>query len=266
MPSDPGRPDRVDWFADEGFWTDYAPLLFDGAHWAEAAVVVEAIQELTGVTAGSAVLDMCCGTGRHALEFAARGFRVTGVDITEPYLRAARESAEAMDLSAEFIQGDARSWCRAGSFDLAVNLFTSFGYFPTKAEDELMLARMADSLVPGGVLVVEVIGKETAARDFIDGEWFERDGRLVLTEFKVVGAWEGLRNRWIVVDGTRRVDHSWVQRLYSGTELRDSMLRSGFASVELFGTYAGAPYDDKAERLVAVGRKTGTQPSDSIRS
>lgn len=259
VPSDPGGgPDREagsDWFADDGFWTDYAPLLFDGAHWAEAPAVVDAIQRLSGVAPGAAVLDMCCGTGRHALEFAARGFRVTGVDITGPYVQAARDSADAMGLSVEFIQADARAWCRPGAFGLAVNLFTSFGYFPTRAEDEQMLARITDSLAPGGVLVVEIVGKETAARDFIEGEWFERDGRLVLTEFQVVGAWEGLRNRWLVVDGARRIDRSWVQRLYSGTELRDSMLRSGLASVELFGSYAGTPYDNKAERLVAVGRK-----------
>ena len=225
MPSeaDSGGPDReagANSFADDGFWTDYAPLLFDGAHWRGAAVV-DAIQNLSGVAPGAAVLDMCCGTGRHALEFAARGFRVTGVDITAPYVQAARDSADAMGLSVEFIQADARAWCRPGAFGLAVNLFTSFGYFPTKAEDELMLARIADSLAPGGALVVEVVGKETAARDFIDGEWFERDGRLVLTEFQVVGAWEGLRNRWVVVDGERRIDHSSVQRLYSGTGFRN---------------------------------------------
>lgn len=259
MPSDrdPGGPDRADksgWFSNEGFWTDYAPLLFDGDHWAEAPAVVDALLRLTAVPQGSSVLDMCCGTGRHALEFASRGFRVTGVDITAPYLQAARDSAEAMGLSVEFIEADARCWSRPASFSLAVNLFTSFGYFETKAEDEQMLARIAESLVPGGTLVVEVVGKETAARDFIDGEWFERDGRLILTEFQVVGAWEGLRNRWVVVDGARRIDHSWVQRLYSATELRDSMLRSGFASVALFGSYAGSAYDDKAERLVAVGR------------
>lgn len=259
MPSehDPGGPDgadKADWFSDEGFWTDYAPLLFDGNHWAEAPAVVDALLVLTGVAPGSPVLDMCCGTGRHALEFASRGFRVTGVDITGPYLEAARDSAEAMDLPVEFIEADARFWSRSAAFSLAVNLFTSFGYIATKAEDEQMLARIAESLAPGGILVMEVAGKETSARDFIDGECFERDGRLVLTEFQVVGAWEYLRNRWIVVDGSRRVDHSWVQRLYSATELRESMLRSGFSSVELFGSYAGAPYDDKAERLVALGR------------
>ncbi|PKL23975.1 MAG: hypothetical protein CVV47_11960 [Spirochaetae bacterium HGW-Spirochaetae-3] len=250
------------WFSDDGFWTDYAPLLFGGDRWGEAPAVVDAILALTGAPAGTPVLDMCCGPGRHALEFAGRGHSVVGVDITEPYLAAARDSAEAMGLSAEFIRADAREWSRPGAFGLAVNLFTSFGYFDSRVEDEAMLERIAESLAPGGALVMDLVGKETAARDFIEGEWFERGGKLVLTEFEVVGAWEGLRNRWVVVDGDRRVDRSWVQRLYSATELRDSLTRSGFSSVDLYGSWDGAPYDQKAERLVAVARR-GT---DGIKS
>jgi len=254
--SEPVRFDEPGWFGDDGFWTDYAPLLFGGERWAEAPAVVDAVLALSGAEPGSPVLDMCCGPGRHALEFASRGHPVVGVDITEPYLEAARDSAEAMGLTAEFVRGDARSWCRPGAFSLAVNLYTSFGYFDSKAEDEAMLARLAASLAPGGALVMEMVGKETAARDFNDGEWFERDGRLVLTEFTVVGAWEGLRNRWVFVDADgRRVDRSWVQRLYSATELRDSLLRSGFSSAEAYGSWAGAPYDQSAERLIAVARK-----------
>jgi SAM-dependent methyltransferase len=251
--SQPGESD-AGWFADDGFWTDYAPLLFGGERWAEAPAVVDAVLALSGTPAHAPVLDLCCGPGRHALEFASRGHPVVGVDITEPYLAAARDSATSMNLAAEFIHADARTWSRPGAFALAVNLFTSFGYFETRAEDQAMLARLSESLVPGGALVMDLVGKETAARDFIEGEWFERDGKLVLTEFQVVGAWEGLRNRWVIVDGKRRVDRSWVQRLYAGTELRDALLGAGFASVDLYGSWAGAPYDQKAERLVAVAR------------
>jgi SAM-dependent methyltransferase len=252
VPSSP-VPERP-WFADAAFWTDYAPLLFGSERWAEVPAVVDSILALSGAQPGSAVLDMCCGPGRHALEFASRGHRVVGVDITGPYIEAARDSARAMGLSAEFIQADARSWSRPAAFNLALNLFTSFGYFGTKAEDSLLLENVRESLAPGGVFVMDLVGKETAARDFTEGEWFERDGRLILTEFTVVGAWEGLCNRWVMVDGDRRVDRSWVQRLYAATELRDSLTAAGFASVDTFGTWAGAPYGASAERLIAVAR------------
>ncbi|MFH2114731.1 MAG: hypothetical protein ABIJ86_09525, partial [Spirochaetota bacterium] len=136
------------------------------------------------------------------------------------------------------------------------NLFTSFGYFATPEEDQLMLSRLYNSLSSGGTLVMELAGKETAARNYMEGEWFERDGKTVLTEFTVEGAWEGLRNRWIILDGDKRVDRSWVQRLYAGTELRTLLLNTGFAKVELYGSFDGEPYDHKARSLVAMATKS----------
>lgn len=203
---------------------------------------------------GAAILDLCCGPGRHALELASRGYRVTGVDITEPFLGAARDSAAAMGVELELIRADARSWTRPGAFDLALNLFTSFGYFDTRKEDEAILGAALRSLAPGGAIVLELNGKEIAARDFVAGESFEREGLAVTTEFSVVGPWEGLRARWIVDDGRRKVDRSWVQRLYSGTELRDSLLSAGFAEVSLYGSWLAAPYDHAADTLIAVAR------------
>ncbi|GAB1456117.1 MAG: class I SAM-dependent methyltransferase [Spirochaetia bacterium] len=242
------------WFDDDGFWQDYAPILFGQERWAEAPAVVDSVLTLAGTAEGASVLDVCCGPGRHAIAFASRAHPVVGIDITVSYIEAARETARSMGLSAEFIHADARTWSRPGAFGLAVNLFTSFGYFDTKAEDEAMLARIRDNLAPGGSLVIELVGKELAVRDFIQGERFERDGRLIMTEFQVIGPWESLRNRWIIVDGDRRIDRFWVQRLYSATELRDSLLRSGFGSVSLYGSYEGAAYDHNAKRLIAVAR------------
>jgi SAM-dependent methyltransferase len=243
------------WFADDGFWAAYAPLMFDSARWAEVPAVIDGILALSGVRKGCAVLDSCCGPGRHALEFARRGYKVTGVDITGPYLEAARDSAAAEGLAAEFVQADARVFERPEAFGLAVNLFTSFGYFATPEEDQHMLSRLYTSLAPGGSLVMELAGKETAARNYIEGEWFERDGKTILTEFTVEGPWEGLRNRWIILDGDKRMDRSWVQRLYAGTELRALLLNTGFATVELYGTFDGEPYGPKARSLVAVATK-----------
>jgi SAM-dependent methyltransferase len=241
----------TDWFADDAFWARHAALLFDGPRWAEVPATVEGILALTGIPPGGRVLDMCCGPGRHAIEFARRGYRVTGVDITEPYLKAARDSAAAERLDAEFIKADARVFERPGQFDLAVNLFTSFGYFDTEEEDVRMATRLFTSLVPGGSLVMEMVGKETAARDFTEGEWFERDGRTILTGFSVVGHWEGLRSRWIIIDGQQRTDRSWVQRLYAATELRKLLRGVGFTQVDLYGSFSADPYGPGAVGLIA---------------
>lgn len=244
-----------EWFEDESFWNIFAPLMFDDKRWAETPAVVDAVERLAAARAGDAVLDACCGPGRHALEFARRGYRVTGVDITRSYLDAARESAQAERTAIEFIHADLRDFRRPAAFDLAVNLYNSFGYSSDPASDALILRNILESLRPGGRLVMELVGKETAVRDFMEGEWFERDGWTVLTEYAVVGAWEGLKNRWILLKGSERVDRSFVQRLYSGTELRALLESVGFSGVRILGSLEGDPYDQAAKSLVAVASR-----------
>jgi len=242
------------WFEDEDFWKAYGPLMFDGKRWAEVPAVVDALERLAGLEPGDAILDACCGPGRHSVEFAKRGYRVTGVDLTRDFLDAARESAEAEGVDLELVRADIRGFSRPGAFDLAVNLFTSFGYFEDPADDLAALRRFRESLAPGGSLVVETLGKETAARDFIEGEWFERDGWTVCTEFTVVGAWEALKNRWVLIRGAERVDRSFDLRLYSGLEMKRLLLEAGFSRVEIYGSVEGAPYDEKASSLVALAK------------
>lgn len=255
MSEDGERP----WYEDESFWTAFAPLMFDEKRWAEVPAVVDAIERLAAPPPGCAVFDACCGPGRHSLELASRGYRVTGLDLTAPYIEAARESAAAFGVEVEFLCGDLRAFERPAAFDLAINLFTSFGYFEDPADDLMVLRRLRAALKPSGALVLETIGKETAARDFIEGEWFERGGMTVLTEFSVVGSWEGLRNRWVILrpcagGGIERIDRCFVLRLYSAAELRAALLASGFASVSIHGSLEGAPYDQAASSLVAVAR------------
>jgi SAM-dependent methyltransferase len=245
---------KKSWFEDEAFWSDFAPVMFDGPRWAEVPDVVDGILRLCPLPAGAAVLDACCGVGRHCLEFAARGFSVTGTDITSAYLEAARDTAAAARLSCDFILADMRDFRRPASFDLCLNLFTSFGYFDEPAEDRRMLENMIASLKPGGALVLDTLGKEVAVRDFKEGEWFEKAGATILTEYHVEGAWEGLANRWIVIKGGIRREYRFVQRLYSAVELRLLLESVGFSEVAVYGDSSGAPYGPDADSLFVVAR------------
>ncbi len=92
---------------------------------------------------------------------------------------------------------------------------------------------------------------------FTEGEWFDRAGKTVLTEFGVVGAWEGLRSKWILIDkeSGKRIEHEFVQRLYSAANLRDELLKIGFRAVEVYGGFNKIPYDQKAKTMVLVAKK-----------
>jgi len=257
-----------EWFNDSNFWENFAPIIFDDKHWSEVPEVADSVTRLAGLrlydfaseSGGPRALDLCCGMGRVTAELARRGFAMTGVDITEPFLETAREDALYEGLDIEYIKADARSFVRPAFFDTAVNLYISFGYFE-KPEDDLQMARNAyESIKPGGSFIVETLGKEIAVRDFTPGEWFERAGYTVLTEYEAVDSWAALKNRWILIPNAERpnsarIEKTFTQRLYAATELRGLLFEAGFAGVELYGGWDERPYDQDAEILIAVARK-----------
>ncbi len=260
---------KRDWFENESFWAQYAPVLFDAQRWAEAPTVAEGVLRIIGAPShedpahdeaieheGPAILDAGCGPGRIAVELASRGARVTGVDLIRPFLMAAQESAQDEGVELDLVQADLRAFSRPEAFDAAVSLYTSFGYCDTIEEDMQILRNISASIKAGGWFILEMTGREIAVRDFTEGEWFERGGFTVLTEFAVVGAWEGLRSRWMLIDENgRKVDHSFVQRLYSAVELKRLMMATGFSSVEIYGDFDFSPYNEKARTMVLVARK-----------
>jgi len=262
---------KRDWFENESFWAQYAPVLFDAQRWAEAPTVAEGILRIIGANLpanpphgtavqsaqnGPSILDAGCGPGRIAVELATRGAHVTGVDLIRPFLNAAQESAQDEGVELDLEQADLRTFVRPEAFDVAVSLYTSFGYCDTIEEDMLILKNIAASLKTSGWFILEMTGREIAVRDFTEGEWFERGGFTVLTEFSVVGAWEGLRSRWMLIDENgRKIDHVYVQRLYSAIELKRLMIACGFASVEIYGDFDFSPYNEKARTMVLVARK-----------
>ncbi|MCL2881028.1 MAG: class I SAM-dependent methyltransferase [Treponema sp.] len=257
---------QAEWFKDSDFWKEYAPIMFDDAHWAEVQTVADGVIRLArfnlydmpcapSLSSGPRILDMCCGIGRISSELARRDCMVTGVDITQNFLETAREEAALDKLKIEYVHSDARKFRRPDYFDLALNLYISFGYFENEDDDLLVLRNICDSLKNGRAFIIETLGKEIAVRDFTESEWFERAGWTVLTEYEVFDSWTRLKNRWILVKDGRRIEKVFTQRLYAASELRDLMYEAGFAEVEIYGDWDESPYDQNAAKLIAVGRK-----------
>ena len=225
---------ETEWFENEDFWLNYGPIMFDGQQWAQAAGIAKSVMNLARLSEGNSVLDVCCGPGRISVELALLGLNVTGVDITQPFLDAASETAQDEGVQIEFINKDMRVFSSRKKFDAAVNIYNSFGYCDRISDDIKILKKVNAALKKGGTFVLECISRETAVKYFTEGEWFERAGMTVLTEFKVQGAWEGLVSKWILIgkDG-KRIEHEFVQRLYSAAELRDILCKEcGFSSAQ----------------------------------
>lgn len=251
-----------EWFENEEFWIQFAPIMFDDARWAEAPTVAEYVKNISHART---VLDAGCGIGRIAVELAGLGLDVTGVDIIQSELDAAAESAEAEGVPLKLIKADLRAFSESEKYDSVINLYTSFGYCDTEEEDMRILLNMANAVKKGGTFIMECTSRETAILYFTKGEEFERAGYKVATDFDVVGAWEGLRSHWALYspdvdllkdsDVKPLVDHCFVQRLYPAAFLRDKLKEFGLKQVDVYGDFDKSPYDQHARTMVIIGKK-----------
>jgi len=124
----------------------------------EARYVADLIEQFAGRKGASAkVLDLACGTGRHAFELAAMGYAVEGSDISAGMIGVARAQAEARSLPLRFHN---RSFQTAdaieGGFDVALALFASLGYLTRFDDFALALANVKKRLTPDGIFIFDL--------------------------------------------------------------------------------------------------------------
>ncbi len=243
------------WHQNDDFWKAFAPFLFSSEHWIAAKAEVENVITLLDLKATMQILDLCCGPGRHTLELARRGFQVTGVDRNSQYLKKAKRLAKREKYSCQFHSADMRDFRRPQTYDVVLNLYTSLGYFEDPEDDKRVLRNAYDSLKPGGRMLIDTVGREVVARHFRERDWQEKNGVFFLQENRLNEDWSGSANRWIRIDNHQRQEFTFSLRLFSGAELRQWLLETGFQSVNLYGDLTGEPYNHNAKRLVALAQK-----------
>jgi SAM-dependent methyltransferase len=247
--------EKTIWYEDDLFWQTFESEIFNKEKFESAAREVDQLIELLDLPPGSKVLDLCCGVGRHSLEFARRGFEVTGFDITQRYIEQGKARAKSENLEVDFVLGDARRFCALEEFDAVINMYTAFGYFEEPSDDKRVVLNAYSSLKPGGKLLIQSMGKEILARIFQPREWNEHDGRIFLQERWLSDDFSWIDNRWILLEDGRQREFTFGHRLYSAAELKNLFRRCGFRNVEVFGDLAGAAYDHQAKGLVIIGIK-----------
>ncbi len=127
---------------------------------------VNFLEELLQLPAGTRILDVGCGPGRHSLELARRGFSTVGIDISEGFIEYARKGAEVERLTAEFRVADARLLEFDAEFDAAICLCEgAFGLAGDDAGHRQILAGVSRALKPGATFVLTAINAFSATRN-----------------------------------------------------------------------------------------------------
>lgn len=241
-------------FFDDEYLRIYRPQLTAERTREETDFVFRAL----GVTAGEAVLDLACGHGRHAIDMARRGLRVTGVDLSPRYLELAEADANAAGVEVRWLARDMRALDFAGEFDGAYSFFTSFGYYGD-AENDGVIASLARALKPGGRLLLDLVNRDRMLAQPPGRTWNQReDGGLLMEEFTLDPRTSRLRVRVTLIEaaaGARPIKEYDV-RLYTCAELTALLARHGLAVRDVWGGADGSVYAAESRRLVVLAVKS----------
>jgi SAM-dependent methyltransferase len=201
------------------------------------------------------VLDVPCGNGRHSLELARRGARVTGVDLSAEFIAEARRAAQARRLRVEFLHRDMRRLDWDAEFDGAVCLGNSFGYL-NYADMQVFVAGLARALKPGGRFVIDTgIAAESVLPALKERGWYQVDDILFALENRYLVAESCLETEATFVRRGRTERRKFWHRVYTVAEIRRLLEHAGLVVRELLGGHDGAPYKLGAPMLVIVGEK-----------
>ncbi|MEN3188274.1 MAG: methyltransferase domain-containing protein [Atribacterota bacterium] len=203
---------------------------------------VDFFTKMLGLQPDDAILDLCCGQGRHSLELARRGFtKVYGLDRSHYLIQKARQQARKEGLNVQFKEGDARRLpYPVSSFDVVLILGNSFGYFESVQDDLRVLQEVHRVLKPVGKIFIDVADGEYLKDHFQARSW-EWIGKkqFVLRERSLSTDGQRLISREIIthVENGVIADQFYAERLYSKEGLCAFLEESGFKDIICHGSH-----------------------------
>lgn len=190
-----------------------------------------------------AILDIGCGTGRHAIELHKRGYNVTGIDLSDSQLKKARSNAEKAGLHIRFEKHDARSLPFNKEFDAAIMMCE--GGFPLMETDEMnfeILKQASKSLTDKGILIFTTLNGLFPVYNSIDNFHAEtneeQDTVYHSSNFDIMTFRDHNITEAIDDDGNKKV-LVCNERFYIPSEITWLLKTVGFTSIEIFGARLG---------------------------
>ena len=202
----------------------------------------------------SRVLDVPCGAGRHAIELAARGHRLTGVDISREFLVAARAGALARGVTVDWRQAEMRDLPWSSEFDAAYCAGSSFGFLGDQG-DAAFLRAVSRALKPGGRFVADFKAAESILPNFRE-QYEMRVGEI---EFRARNSYDPIQgtmeSSYTVTRGERTEKKRAVHRIYTAREIFRMLSDAALSACETFGSLDGDPFRLGSPTLMVVARR-----------
>jgi SAM-dependent methyltransferase len=239
-------------YFDERYLLEFEPLFEETINRAEVTRLIEILE----LPDGAPILDCPCGQGRHAHLLAEAGYDVTGLDYSAPLLAIAKTRGTGKRL--RYRRGDMRAlpapW--TGKFDAVLNLFTSFGFFDTPADDAAVIREFSRVLAPGGRLVWY-----GGSRDGVVARWVGRDswttqnGSTVSHDraFDPISGEITIQTTWRGPSGAGQRMHRI--RLYTATRLAELCTDAGLEVQAVYDGLEDRPLRRTSAEMLLVARK-----------
>ncbi|MFP4164547.1 MAG: class I SAM-dependent methyltransferase [Chitinispirillaceae bacterium] len=188
------------------------------------------------------VLDVGCGTGRHAVELARRGYDVTGIDLSRSMLSRAQKKARDASVEVNYIQADARNFSFSPQFDMVIMLCE--GAFPLMETDEMnfvILQNAANALKSDAKLILTTLNglfplyhsvKVFLDTNMVDG--VSSDNSFDLMTFRDHSVYE------VTDDSGKQITLKCNERYYVPSEITWLLKTLGFHNIGIFGCPQGA--------------------------
>jgi len=222
----------LDW---KRFFDAHAPYYDQNSFAQHTNAEVDFLLTLFPLPSGARILDIGCGTGRHSVELARRGFDVTGLDLSTGMLQIARAKAEAAGLGIHFVEGDATRFTFPQPFDAAICLCEGgFGLLGESDEPyghaTAILSCVAAALKSGGGFLLTAMNGYSAIRRFTD----ENTQSGAFDPASMLACYE---DDWDLPEGKRTVVVR--ERLFIAPEIDRLLKGAGFRVEAIYGGTAG---------------------------
>ena len=218
---------------------------------------VDFIIKDSNLNAGNAVLDVMCGYGRHSLELAKRGIKVTAVDNLADYINEIKEKSEAGNLEIECFCEDVLEMELDKQYDAAICMGNSLQFF-NEEETLRLLSNISAHLKPGGKFFINTWSiAEIAMKDFKDKSWSRIGDLLFLTDCKLHFHPTRIETTSIIItDSGERENKIGVDFIYSISEIETMLNKTGFQLNEIYSIPGKKTFTVGEPRAYIVAEKT----------
>ncbi|HXB39313.1 MAG TPA: class I SAM-dependent methyltransferase [Bacteroidia bacterium] len=233
------------------FNTPYYHLLYGKRNEEEAAFFLDNLLKYLNLPTGASCWDLNCGKGRHSVYLHKKGFDVIGTDIAEESIVIARQSEND---TLHFYTHDMRGLFYANYFNAVFNLFTSFGYFKSKHEDEKVFKSVANSLKPGGVFVLDFFNTELVLKKLVS----EENKTICDVDFKIKKKTENgfIIKEIVVKDKGKELRYKEEVHAFTLSDFEHFAQAAGLKIKKMFGNYKLEHFNaSTSERLIIIFAK-----------